>query len=611
MLRARYLYALSQAVENVEDDSSPIASIYELKTSHLTPAQADFFKQWEALITLEEQDSIRFRKELWTMSAQEREEKGRCFNSMVIDASFATPQGPPMGKPAVRGHSLLNGHLSIGDAITVSVDSELLALARGFIIDLTPEEVVLGLDHDLNANKIAARLRIDKDELSGGMGHIRDNLAQMFYADRDIKRVELVIDLWRPMFEDELDTLDALRWVPEYVDAVNKFNSGQLAAMTRVLSANDYALILGMPGTGKMTVIVALIRTFVGMGKTVLLMSYTHSVVHMILLKLKDDYGILRLGNVDKVHPDVRKFTQAERRMATTIEQLEHQLMSPPVVATTCVPDNIADMPGTASPPLVHNPAARKGSLETSLFRQLSKTHPHAVVDLTHQYRMNEDVMLLSNKLIYGDRLRCGSEAVATYLTEASLTVFRDGVAAGAVFVDTDCIPAFDSRVGDLVQNVVEGKLVYQITEALLWSGIEQRQIGIMSLYRQQIKLLSHLLQDKKDIKILTADNSQGQDKDCVVISMVRANDHGQRRLTWLIVCAHHGKVGELLKDWWRINVSFTRSQSKLVIIGSRKTPASVLGLAEFLELMDERQWLLVLPKRMESLHLGLAPLPM
>ena len=97
-----------------------------------------------------------------------------------------------------------------------------------------------------------------------------------------------------------------------------------------------------------------------------------------------------------------------------------------------------------------------------------------------------------------------------------------------AVFVDTDRVPAFDSRVGDLVQNEIEGKLVYQITETLLQCGVSQKQIGIMSLYQQQIKLLSHLLQGKNDIEILTADKSQGRDKDCVVISMVRSNDSGQ-----------------------------------------------------------------------------------
>jgi hypothetical protein len=61
----------------------------------------------------------------------------------------------------------------------------------------------------------------------------------------------------------------------------------------------------------------------------------------------------------------------------------------------------------------VRSPAARKAGLEVSLFRRLSTAHPHAVIDLTHQYRMNEDIMLLSNQLIYGDRLRCGSDDVA------------------------------------------------------------------------------------------------------------------------------------------------------------------------------------------------------
>jgi len=101
-------------------------------------------------------------------------------------------------------------------------------------------------------------------------------------------------------------------------------------------------------------------------------------------------------------------------------------------------------------------------------------------------------------------------------------------------------VPAFDSRVGDLVQNEIEGKLVYQITETLLQCGVLQKQIGIMSLYQQQIKLLSHLLQGKNDIEILTADKSQGRDKDCVIISMVRSNDSGQVRseLLRFAVCA-------------------------------------------------------------------------
>lgn len=98
------------------------------------------------------------------------------------------------------------------------------------------------------------------------------------------------------------------------------------------------------------------------------------------------------------------------------------------------------------------------------------------------------------------------------------------------MFVDTDLVPARDSRVGDLVHNELEAVLVQQITETLLGSGIRPDQIGLLSLYRQQNKRISHLLQEHPGVEILTADKSQGRDKDCIIISMVRSNDEGRVR---------------------------------------------------------------------------------
>jgi DNA replication ATP-dependent helicase Dna2 len=100
-----------------------------------------------------------------------------------------------------------------------------------------------------------------------------------------------------------------------------------------------------------------------------------------------------------------------------------------------------------------------------------------------------------------------------------------------AVFVDTDHVPAPESQVGDLVQNMTEAILVQQLTECLLRSGIRAKQIGVVTLYRQQIKLLSHLLSSHPDVEILTADRSQGRDKDCIIMSMVRSNKEGTVRL--------------------------------------------------------------------------------
>ena len=64
-------------------------------------------------------------------------------------------------------------------------------------------------------------------------------------------------------------------------------------------------------------------------------------------------------------------------------------------------------------PPLVRSRAAKKAGLDVSLFRLLSEKHADCVVDLTQQYRMNEDIMHLSNELTYEGKLVCGSEEVA------------------------------------------------------------------------------------------------------------------------------------------------------------------------------------------------------
>lgn len=71
----------SQAVDGDEaicdDETDPLQLIYAEKTDHITPAHADFFKHWERLISLEEQELVRFKKEIWTLKADEREQLGR------------------------------------------------------------------------------------------------------------------------------------------------------------------------------------------------------------------------------------------------------------------------------------------------------------------------------------------------------------------------------------------------------------------------------------------------------------------------------------------------------------------------------------------------------
>ena len=68
--------------------------------------------------------------------------------------------------------------------------------------------------------------------------------------------------------------------------------------------------------------------------------------------------------------------------------------------------------------------------MDVSLFKRLSEFHPHAVVQLEHQYRMHKSIMLLSNTLIYDNRLKCATQAVAeTLLDLPHLDTLRNDIA--------------------------------------------------------------------------------------------------------------------------------------------------------------------------------------
>lgn len=462
---------------------------YDELVQDLKPSDQDFMKKWDELLTKEESDMMKFRRELWTMLSTEREKLGRCFSNVVLEpgSGHEEKNGQKINRYAYTftkqqakpGFSFTESQLIIGEPVVVSDEQGHFALANGYVTNVRKHRITIAVDRRLHNsrtklpgfhsqnnqsftgimevskegeqgpeyqdNEEPVLYRLDKDEFSNGMAAARNNLIQIMddniYKARDLR--SLIVGGRAPVF-----TTAANQSLPE--SSQMAMNSDQKAAVAKVMSAKDYALVLGMPGTGKTTTVAHIIRTLVAKGKSVLLTSYTHTAVDNILLKIRNDnIGVLRIGATAKIHPDVRQFATLAAENKDSLEELENSWMKPPVVATTCLSINhplfnrrifdycIVDEASQITlpvclgpirmsqkfilvgdhyqlPPLVQNKQAAEGGLDVSLFKLLCEAHPQAVVSLEHQYRMSADIMLLSNTFIYSGRLKCGTSSVAS-----------------------------------------------------------------------------------------------------------------------------------------------------------------------------------------------------
>lgn len=85
-------------------------------------------------------------------------------------------------------------------------------------------------------------------------------------------------------------------------------NAIQREAVLKALTANEYLLLKGLPGTGKTQTLAALIQLLVLMEKSILITSHTHSAVDNVLLRLRkcdDKIKFMRLGSVKRIRPEL------------------------------------------------------------------------------------------------------------------------------------------------------------------------------------------------------------------------------------------------------------------------------------------------------------------
>ena len=245
-------------------------------------------------------------------------------------------------------------------------------------------------------------------------------------------------------------------------------------------------------------------------------------------------------------------------------------------------------------PPTVKSIAALRAGLGKTLMERIAENKPEVVTLLKIQYRMNDEIMRFSSDWFYGGKVESAPQIkyrsvldydhpitwIDTSNEENQITIEGEDApedsasassAASAANQNSD-LNFKEQFVGESFGriNKAEAELTL-LTLAEYFTKIgkqrvlsESIDVGIISPYRAQVQYLKKLIKKyeffkpyRRLISVNTVDGFQGQERDVILISLVRSNDEGQ--------------IG-FLKDLRRMNVAMTRARMKLIILGNKDT---------------------------------------
>ena len=245
-------------------------------------------------------------------------------------------------------------------------------------------------------------------------------------------------------------------------------------------------------------------------------------------------------------------------------------------------------------PPTVKSIAALRAGLGKTLMERIAENKPEVVTLLKIQYRMNEDIMRFSSDWFYGGQVESAPQIkyrsildfdhpitwIDTSNEENQMTIEGEDAPEDSASTSSSVSAANQNSdlnfkeqfVGESYGriNKAEAELTL-LTLAEYFTKIGKQRVlgdsidvGIISPYRAQVQYLKKLIKKyeffkpyRRLISVNTVDGFQGQERDVILISLVRSNDEGQ--------------IG-FLKDLRRMNVAMTRARMKLIILGNKDT---------------------------------------
>ena len=245
-------------------------------------------------------------------------------------------------------------------------------------------------------------------------------------------------------------------------------------------------------------------------------------------------------------------------------------------------------------PPTVKSIAALRAGLGKTLMERIAENKPEVVTLLKIQYRMNDEIMRFSSDWFYGGKVESAPQIkyrsvldydhpitwIDTSNEENQITIEGEDAPEDSASTSSSVSTANQNSdlnfkeqfVGESFGriNKAEAELTL-LTLAEYFTKIgkqrvlsESIDVGIISPYRAQVQYLKKLIKKyeffkpyRRLISVNTVDGFQGQERDVILISLVRSNDEGQ--------------IG-FLKDLRRMNVAMTRARMKLIILGNKDT---------------------------------------
>lgn len=222
-------------------------------------------------------------------------------------------------------------------------------------------------------------------------------------------------------------------------------------------------------------------------------------------------------------------------------------------------------------PPTVKSMAALKGGLGKTLMERIVENKPECVTLLNVQYRMNDEIMRFSSDWFYNGKVTTAQEITRrkSILNFDRPILWLD---TGQIDFGADEPGSKEQFVGENFGRINKGEATLTLDSLQAYFTKigkqrildEQIDVGVISPYRAQVQYLRRLIMKREFFKpyrrlitVNTVDGFQGQERDVILISMVRANENGE--------------IG-FLRDLRRMNVAITRARMKLIILGDMAT---------------------------------------